>query len=114
MKKLLFLILLLIIPTISSAFSVYGNLDCGEWLDVRNKASSNNRADIIAIGIVGKRGEAFFDGLVLNGSFEGWLEPTKITSSQLNYMIDNYCREKPSAKIYEAMAEIYVDRKLSK
>jgi len=106
MKKLL--LILLILPTLSSALvTTYSNVNCGKWLDLRkgNLANQKNLANQSEQRAVG-----FFDGLVRANGFDAWDKPTKITPSQLFYMIDNECRANPASKVQDSILKIFIGR----
>ena len=100
MKKLL--LILLILPTLSSALvTTYSNVNCGKWLDLR-KGDLANQSEQRAVG--------FVDGLVRGNGFDAWDKPTKITPSQLFYMIDNECRANPALKVQDSILKIFIGR----
>jgi hypothetical protein len=101
MKKLL--LILLIIPALSFGERVWiqGSLDCGLWLDARK----NNSSEILE-GVV----LPFANGYAHGSGQDVWLKPTKISPSQLNYMVDQKCRNDPTLSVWAALAIILSER----
>ena len=101
MKKLL--LILLIIPALSFGERVWiqGSLDCGLWLDARK----NNDSDVIKTAAL-----SFANGYAFGSGRDVWQKPTKISPSQLNYMVDQKCRDDPTLSVWMALAVILSER----
>ena len=110
MKHLLTLLLFISTQATAETFAgdgavtIYSNTNCGDWLDARKKDSSNAR--ILENRVVG-----FLDGLSYGLGFDVWEKPTPIVPSQLFYMVDNECRNDPSKKTQQVLADIYDKRR---
>ena len=81
---------------------VKGNVDCGAWLDARDRKTATNMQSMI-IGYV--------DGLAVGRSVEIWYGKNPPTNElQLFFWLDEYCRKKPlsdvSAGVFEFANEI--------
>ena len=91
------------IPTLSfgEGVSIKGGLDCGLWLDARK----NNGSEFFEGGVI-----AFANGYAFGSGQDVWRKPTKISPSQLNYMVDQKCRDDPTLSVWMALAVILSER----
>lgn len=88
-------------PLEEATMSSYGDTNCGKWLDTR-KSNSANDFEQRAVG--------YFDALARAKWIDVWTKPTKITPSQLFYMIDNECQKNPALSLQDSLWLIYFER----
>ena len=91
------------IPTLSFGEEVWiqGGFDCGLWLDARK----NNSSEILEGDV-----RSFANGYVYGSVRDVWQKPTKISPSQLNYMVDQKCRDDPTLDVWGALGIIFSER----
>jgi hypothetical protein len=109
MKKLLLLLLLIPnlviaeIPADSEPIGLNGTgLDCGYWLNARDKKGSRSLEDSIS---------AFTDGYAMASGRDVWRRPKAITETQLYYIVDRECRKDPTQIVWVVLGKFLFDRK---
>ena len=91
------------IPTLSFGEEVWiqGKLDCGLWLDGRK----NNSSKILETAVM-----SFANGYAFGSQRDVWRKPTQISASQLNYMVDQKCRDDATLDVWEVLDIILSER----
>jgi len=84
-------------------FAIVGHgLDCGYWLNARDKNGSRALEDAVS---------AFTDGFAIASSRDVWNRPTQITETQLYYIVDKECRENPTDIVWSVLGKVLHERK---
>jgi len=92
------------IPTLSFGEGVWlqGMFDCGYWLDERRDNPQSIQLQTATI--------AYANGYATGIQSDVWQKPTKISPSQLNYLVDQKCRDDPTLLIWQALDIILLER----
>jgi hypothetical protein len=76
---------------------VKGNMDCGAWLDARERKLASNMQSMIV---------GYVDGLAVGRSVEIWFgKNPPVNEIQLYFWMDEYCRKKPLSSLSEGALE---------
>jgi hypothetical protein len=92
-------ILLSFISALATAQGVVvkGNMDCGAWLDARERKLASNMQSMIV---------GYVDGLAVGRSVEIWYgKNPPVNEIQLYFWMDEYCRKKPLSSLSEGAFE---------
>jgi len=87
----------------SEPFFINGTgLDCGYWLNARDKKGSRALEDAVS---------AFTDGYAIGTARDVWRRPKKITETQLYYIVDRECQKNPTELVWAVLGNFLFERK---
>ena len=78
------------------------SIDCATWLDSRKNPESSVALEHFSVG--------FLNGYAFGSHNNVWTTPNKISSRQLFYWLDNYCRENPLEFVTSGLLKFIDDR----
>jgi hypothetical protein len=89
-------------PSKAQGFYVEGQLDCGQWVEVRTKGRSQ-AFEYYVIGVL--------NGLTLGHGVEFWQADGRAVSRGAVYLwLDNYCRNHPLDSAMQGIVGLYSER----
>jgi hypothetical protein len=84
--------------------SLMGTVDCGMWLDARNKKIAT-ALESYSVGYV--------NGLAVGSSIDIWTaKGASVSSAQLHFWMDEYCKKNPLSGIFQG-GHIFADEMTS-